>query len=43
MIYLALTLYFLLMVAAAAVLLLPDVRQRVFTTARTHWHRVGAA
>ncbi|WP_354681639.1 M15 family metallopeptidase [Cupriavidus plantarum] len=42
MIYLALTLYFLLMVAAAAVLLLPDVRQRLFTAARAHWRRASA-
>lgn len=42
MVYIALTIYFLLMVAVAAVLLLPDVRARALATARAQWLRLSA-
>ncbi|WP_354686778.1 M15 family metallopeptidase [Cupriavidus necator] len=42
MVFVALVLYFVVMVAAAAVLLLPAVRQRCFAAARTQWRRFSA-
>lgn len=42
MVFVALAFYFVVMVAAAAVLLLPAVRQRCFAAARTHWQRLAA-
>ncbi len=43
MVFVALVLYFVLMVAAAAVLLLPAVRQRCFAVARSQWRRLSTS
>ncbi len=42
MVFVALAFYFVAMVAAAAVLLLPAVRQRCFAAARSQWQRLSA-